>query len=129
MAQAESLKESNIDIDAVVEIDVDHEQIIKRISGRRSHPASGRTYHVEYNPPKVAGVDDDTGEPLIQRADDEEETVRHRLSVYDKSTAPVKTYFTQWSQSAEPSAPYYIKVDGLGEVEEVSKRILSKLKI
>ncbi len=128
VAQAQSLKDSNIQIDAVVEIDVDHEQIIKRISGRRSHPASGRTYHIEYNPPKVEGVDDETGEPLIQRADDEEETVRHRLAVYDESTAPVKTFFMDWSKSGDDSGPYYVKVDGLGEVDEVSQRILSQLK-
>ncbi len=127
LAQAKSLKSGNIELDAVIEIDVDHEHIIKRITGRRSHAASGRTYHIEFNPPKVEGKDDETGEPLIQREDDQEDTVRHRLNVYDEKTAPVKTYFKEWVDSGDKSAPKYITVDGLGEVDEVSNRIIAKL--
>jgi len=127
LAQAESLRAGEIDLDAVIEIDVDHEEIIKRISGRRCHPGSGRTYHIEFNPPANEGLDDESGEPLIQRKDDQEDTVRHRLTVYEKNTAPVKTYFKDWANSGMATAPRYIKVDGEGEVDEVSNRILSKL--
>jgi len=127
IAQAESLKSANIHLDAVIELDVDHEEIIKRMGGRRVHQPSGRTYHLVYNPPKKKGLDDDTGEPLIQREDDQEETVRYRLNVYEEQTAPLKTYYSDWAKSGDPAAPKYIKVDGTGQVEDVFKRILSGL--
>ena len=124
IAQADAMKEAGVDIDAVVEIDVDPEEIVKRMSGRRSHPASGRVYHVDYNPPKVEGKDDQTGEPLVQREDDKEETVRHRLSVYEQQTAPLKGYYGDWADSNDEHAPAYVKVDGTGEVEDISRRIV-----
>jgi len=128
IAQADSLKAQRLDLDAVVEIDVDHEVIIKRISGRRVHEASGRTYHIESNPPKMEGIDDETGEPLVQRPDDVEETVRHRLDVYCKKTAPLIEYFKSWEQSEPDVAPRYVKVNGLGELDEVRARIFEGLK-
>ena len=124
IAQADAMKEAGVDIDAVVEIDVDPEEIVKRMSGRRSHPASGRVYHVDHNPPKVEGQDDETGEPLVQREDDKEETVRHRLSVYEKQTAPLKDYYREWSESDDEAAPAYVKVNGTGEVKDISRRII-----
>lgn len=127
LAQAESLKTGNIELDAVIEIDVDHEQIIKRISGRRCHPGSGRTYHVDFNPPEVEGIDDETGEPLILRVDDEEDTVRYRLQVYEEQTSPLKGYFKAWAETEASTAPKYIKVDGLGETQDVCDRILAQL--
>ncbi len=127
IAQADELKNGDIAIDAVVEIDVAHEEIIKRVSGRRVHAASGRSYHVEFNPPKVAGVDDETGEPLVQREDDQEDTVRHRLNVYEENTAPLKAYFQQWSDSGEADAPKYVKVNGLGDVKDIFNLIIAQL--
>lgn len=127
IAQADALKNEQIDLDAVVEIDVDHEEIIKRMDGRRVHAPSGRVYHTEYNPPAVEGIDDETGEPLIQREDDKEETVRYRLNIYEEQTAPLKTYYSTWAESGDKSAPRYIKVDGLGEVDGVFDRIVSAL--
>lgn len=127
LAQADALKTENIDIDAVVVIDVDHQVIIDRMSGRRVHMASGRSYHIEYNPPKAEGIDDVTGEPLIQRDDDKEETVRHRLKVYEDQTAPLIHYYQSWSETGESAAPKFIKVNGLGEVNDVRDRILANL--
>jgi len=127
IAQAEAMKTDNISLDAVVELDVDHNEIIKRVSGRRVHEPSGRTYHVEFHPPKVEGIDDETGEPLIQRDDDLEETVRHRLNVYEEQTAPLVSYFTEWAKLGDALAPEYIKVHGLGDVADVSNRIIEKL--
>lgn len=127
IAQADALKTENIDIDAVVVIDVDHQVIIDRMSGRRVHMASGRSYHTEYNPPKAEGIDDITGEPLIQREDDKEETVRHRLKVYEDQTAPLINYYQSWSETGESAAPKFVKVNGLGEVNDVRDRILAKL--
>jgi len=127
IAQAEELRAEKIELDAVVEIDVDHEEIIKRMDGRRVHEPSGRVYHTEYNPPEVEGIDDDTGEPLIQREDDKEATVRYRLEIYEEQTAPLKTYYREWSKTDDPAAPRYVKVNGLGEVEEVFDRIISAL--
>lgn len=127
IAQAESLKNENVALDAVIEIDVDHETIIKRMSGRRVHETSGRSYHIEFNPPKVAGVDDKTGEPLVQREDDREDTVRYRLNVYEEQTAPLKKFYQDWAATGDPSAPQYVKVNGLGKVEEVLKRIVTQL--
>jgi len=127
LGQADALKAENILLDAVIELDVDHEEIIKRVSGRRVHEASGRTYHVDFNPPKKDGLDDETGEPLLQRHDDMEETVRHRLSVYEEQTAPLKSYYQQWANSRDEDAPRYIKVHGLGDVADVHARIIEQL--
>ncbi len=125
--QAEAMKEEGVDIDFVVEIAVDDEEIIKRMSGRRVHLASGRTYHVIYNPPKEEGKDDVTGEPLIQRDDDQEETVRKRLAVYHEQTEPLVAYYTRWADSGEPGAPKYVRVDGIGGVEDIRDRIFAGL--
>lgn len=127
IAQADAMKEAGVALDAVVEIDVDHEEIIKRMSGRRIHEASGRSYHVIYNPPKVADTDDETGEPLMQRDDDKEETVRYRLSVYEEQTAPLKSYYSQWSNTDDSHAPAYISVHGIGTVEEIRDTIFRQL--
>lgn len=124
IAQAEAMRTEGIGVDYVVEIAVPDEEIIKRMSGRRVHPASGRSYHVEFNPPKDAGKDDVTGEGLIQRNDDKEDTVRRRLEVYHEQTAPLIDYYTRWGQSNDPDAPSYVRVDGIGDVEEVKQRIL-----
>lgn len=126
--QAESLVDQGVDIDYVVEIDVADEEIIKRMSGRRVHPASGRVYHVEYNPPKEDGKDDETGEPLLQRDDDQEETVRKRLEIYESQTRPLVEFYNQLAGSDKASAPEYVKVAGLGSVEDIRDRILARLK-
>lgn len=126
--QAEALKTAGVQIDCVVEIDVADEEIIRRMSGRRVHPASGRTYHVEFNPPKIENRDDETGEPLIQRDDDKEETVKKRLAVYHEQTEPLITYYSKWFQEGSSNAPRYIKVAGIGRVEEIRDRILAALK-
>ena len=118
--QAEALKESGVPIDAVIEISVDDKEIIKRMSGRRVHLASGRTYHVIYNPPKVEGKDDETGEDLFQRDDDQEATVRNRLNIYHNQTAPLIEFYSQ-----EPVK--YLKIDGIGTVDEIKERIFSGL--
>ncbi len=127
IAQADALKEQGIDIDAVVEIAVDDNEIIRRMSGRRVHLASGRTYHVVFNPPKVEGKDDETGEDLIQRDDDQEETVRKRLEVYHAQTAPLINYYSSWATSGESNAPRYIKVEGVGSVEDIRDKIFAEL--
>ena len=127
LAQAEAMKNASVFLDAVIEIDVADEEIIKRMSGRRVHEASGRSYHIDYNPPKVADTDDVTGEPLIQRVDDSEDTVRTRLSVYHEQTAPLKEYYANWSQSGEAHAPAYVKVAGVGDVSQISEAIMSGL--
>lgn len=113
--QAEALKADGVPLDYVVEIAVDDEEIIKRMSGRRVHPASGRTYHVIFNPPKVEGKDDETGDDLIQRDDDNEETVRKRLDVYHEQTAPLVDFYSKWAESGESDAPKYVKVVGTGK--------------
>jgi adenylate kinase len=123
--QAESLKEAGVAVDAVVEIDVDDDEIIKRMSGRRVHLASGRTYHVVFNPPKVAGKDDETGEDLIQRDDDQEDTVRARLNVYHEQTEPLISFY---SKEADAGSMKYVRVDGIGGVDDIRNRILSDLK-
>ncbi|MDT8404919.1 adenylate kinase [Sulfuriflexus sp.] len=125
--QADALKEKAVDIDAVVEIDVDDSEIVKRMSGRRVHPASGRTYHVLYNPPKVEGKDDVTGEELVQRDDDREETVRKRLEIYHEQTEPLIDYYSAWANSGEAGAPKYVKVNGIGSVEEIRDAIFTGL--
>src|SRR5207249_5109870 len=117
--QAEAVAEALEDIEHVVEIVVPDEVIVERMSGRRTHLPSGRTYHVKFNPPKVAGKDDVTGEPLIQRADDVEETVRKRLAIYHAQTEPLVDYYKRWEASGDPRAPRYRRVDGMGSVEAI----------
>jgi adenylate kinase len=125
--QADAMKTSGVDLDHVVEIYVPDEVIIERMSGRRVHVASGRTYHVKFNPPKVAGKDDATGEDLVQRKDDEEATVRNRLSVYHQQTEPLVGYYKQWAGAGDTRAPDYHRVDGIGSVEEVRDRVFGIL--
>ena len=126
--QADALKDAQVAVDFVLEIDVPAEEIIKRISGRRVHEASGRVYHVEYHPPKVEGKDDETGEALIQRDDDKEETVRKRLDVYQAQTRPLVDYYGNWANSGDVAAPKYRKISGVGSLEEIRARILDVLK-
>lgn len=125
--QAEALKLANIHIDYVIEIFVDDEEIVKRMSGRLIHPSSGRIYHKIYHPPKNEGKDDNTNESLIQREDDQEETVRKRLEVYHQQTKPLLNYFIAWGNSGDPAAPIFAKVSGIGTVEEVRDRIFAIL--
>ncbi len=125
--QADAMKEAGVAIDAVVDIDVPDEEIIKRMSGRRVHLASGRTYHVVFNPPKEEGKDDVTGEPLIQRDDDKEETVRKRLDVYHSQTEPLIDYYKKWEASGDSAAPKYIRIEGVGKVEEIRDAIFEAL--
>jgi len=125
--QAEAMKAAGVKLDYVLEIDVPFDAIIERMSGRRSHPASGRTYHVKFNPPKVAGQDDVTGEPLVQREDDKEETVKKRLDVYSSQTRPLVDYYSGWAQQDPASAPKYRAISGPGSVEEISARALQAL--
>jgi adenylate kinase len=120
--QAEAMRHAGVKLDLVLEIDVPDEAIIERMSGRRVHAASGRTYHVKFNPPKVAGKDDVTGEELIQRKDDEEATVRTRLQVYQDQTRPLVDYYSQWAAAGDAQAPRYRKISGLGTVEEITAR-------
>src|SRR5882672_10683781 len=126
--QAEAMRGSAVDLDFVLEIDVDHDEIIRRLSGRRVHPASGRNYHVIYNPPKASGRDDLTGEPLVQREDDKEETVRKRLEVYEKQTRPLVDYYSKWAVLGDPRAPRYRKIPGKGSVEDIGARALAALR-
>lgn len=125
--QADAMKDAGVLIDAVVDIDVPDEEIIRRMSGRRVHPASGRTYHVVFNPPKEEGLDDETGEPLIQRDDDREETVRKRLDVYHGQTEPLIDYYKKWEAGGDAAAPRYIYIEGVGKVDEIRDRIFSAL--
>ena len=125
--QADAMKSEGIAIDAVVDMGVSDETIINRLSGRRVHLASGRTYHLIFNPPKEAGKDDITGEPLIQRDDDREETVRKRLDVYHAQTEPLIDYYRNWESSGAPSAPKYIRIEGLGSVPDIRDRIFTAL--
>ncbi|MCX7662160.1 MAG: adenylate kinase [Tepidimonas fonticaldi] len=125
--QAEAMRQAGVRIDYVLEIDVPFDAIIERMSGRRVHPASGRTYHVKFNPPKVDGVDDVTGEPLIQRDDDKEETVRKRLDVYAAQTRPLVDYYSGWAQQDPAAAPKYRAISGLGTVEEITQRVFAAL--
>ena len=125
--QADAMKDGDINIDYVVEIVVDDEEIIKRMSGRRVHLASGRTYHVIYNPPKEEGKDDVTGESLIQRDDDQEETVRKRLAVYHEQTEPLVEYYSKWAASGDNKAPKHVRIDGIGTVESIRDKIFAAL--
>lgn len=125
--QAEAMKQAGVGIDYVVEIDVPDAAIVERMSGRRSHPASGRTYHVKFNPPKVAGKDDVTGEDLVQRDDDKEEVVLKRLEVYHNQTEQLIGYYSEWANSGQGGAPNYVKVNGLGELNAIKEEIFAAL--
>jgi adenylate kinase len=125
--QADAMKAAGVKLDYVLEIDVPDEAIIERMSGRRSHPGSGRTYHVKFNPPKVEGRDDVTGEELVQRPDDKEETVRTRLNVYHTQTRPLVQYYADWAATGDPAAPKCRKISGTGTVEEITARAFAAL--
>jgi adenylate kinase len=125
--QAEAMKSAGVILDYVVEVDVPDSEIIERMSGRRVHAPSGRTYHVKFHPPKVAGKDDETGEDLIQRDDDREEVVRNRLAVYQAQTRPLVGYYTKWAASGDPGAPKYRRIPGVGTVEEIRDRLFAAL--
>ncbi len=125
--QAEAMKQAGVALDYVLEIDVPDEEIILRMSGRRVHPASGRTYHVRFHPPKVEGRDDETGEPLVQRDDDREDTVRKRLEVYRAQTRPLVDYYGGWAASGDRRAPKYRRISGTGKVEDILQRALGAL--
>ncbi len=126
--QADAMKNAGVMIDYVVEIDVPDSAIVERMSGRRSHPASGRTYHVKFNPPKVADKDDVTGEDLVQRDDDKEEVVNNRLSVYHSQTKPLVDYYANWAASGTAGAPKHVKVNGLGDMNAICDNIFAALK-
>jgi len=126
--QADAMRDAGVSIEYVLEIDVPDAAIVERMSGRRVHIASGRTYHDKYNPPKIVGKDDITGEDLIQREDDKEETVRHRLSIYHSQTEPLVAYYAKWAATGDPRAPKYRSVDGLASVDEVRVACLAALK-
>jgi adenylate kinase len=125
--QADALKAAGVKLDYVLEIDVPFDAIVERMSGRRSHPASGRTYHVKFNPPKVPDIDDVTGEPLIQRDDDKEATVQKRLQVYSAQTRPLVAYYESWARSDPKNAPQYRTVIGTGTVDEIRERVFKAL--
>ncbi len=125
--QADAMKAAGVKIDYVLEIDVPFEAIIERMSGRRSHTASGRTYHVKHNPPKLEGRDDVSGEPLIQREDDKEETVRKRLEVYSAQTRPLVDYYARWAKTEPDAAPKYHAISGMGGVNEITERAFKAL--
>ena len=125
--QAEAMKAGRVPIDNVLEIDVPEAEIVLRMSGRRVHPASGRSYHVMFNPPRQEGRDDVTGEPLVQRADDREDTVRKRLEVYRRQTQPLVEYYTGWAATGDARAPRYHRISGLGSVEEIRARAFAAL--
>ena len=127
LPQADAMKAAGVKLDYVLEIDVPFEAIIERMSGRRSHPASGRTYHVKFNPPKVEGKDDVTGEPLIQREDDKEDTVRKRLEVYSAQTRPLVAYYSSWAKAEPAAAPRYRAISGMGGVDEITARAFKAL--
>lgn len=126
--QADAMRDAGVDIDYVIEIDVPDAAIVERMSGRRVHVPSGRSYHVKFKPPRITGRDDVTGEPLIQREDDSEETVRNRLAIYHAQTEPLVTYYAQWEESGDPKAPRYRKVNGLGTVEGIRDACMAALR-
>ncbi len=127
LPQADAMKAAGVKLDYVLEIDVPFDAIVERMSGRRSHPASGRTYHVKFNPPKADGLDDITGEPLIQRADDQEETVKKRLDVYSAQTRPLVDYYSGWARTGASDAPQYRAISGSGSVDEIKARAFAAL--
>jgi len=126
--QADAMKAAGVDIDYVVEIDVPDSAIVERMSGRRSHPESGRTYHIKFNPPKVEGKDDVTGEDLVQREDDKEATVKKRLDVYHAQTKPLVDYYSNWAATGGENAPKHIQVNGLGDMNQIKDEILKSLR-
>jgi adenylate kinase len=126
--QAEALRAAGIGVDFVVDIHVNDEEILKRMSGRRVHLGSGRSYHLQFNPPRVPGKDDLTGEDLVQRPDDKEETVRKRIGVYHIETRPLIDYYSKWAASGDKSAPRYVRIDGSGTVEQIRDRMLASLR-
>jgi adenylate kinase len=125
--QADAMKAAGVKLDYVLEIDVPFDAIIERMSGRRSHAASGRTYHVKFNPPKVEGKDDVTGEDLVQRDDDKEETVKKRLDVYSAQTRPLVDYYSQWAATGDAHAPKYRRIEGMGSVDDITRKALAAL--
>lgn len=127
IAQADAMKAAGVKLDYVLEIDVPFDAIIERMSGRRSHAPSGRTYHIKFNPPKVAGLDDITGEPLIQRDDDQPETVKKRLGVYSAQTRPLVNYYASWAKADPAAAPKYRAIDGTGSVDEIKAKAFAAL--
>lgn len=127
IAQAEALRSAGIDIDFVIEIEVDDEEILRRMSGRRVHPGSGRSYHLEFNPPKVPGKDDVTGEPLVQRADDDVSTVKKRIDTYHSQTKPLVNYYLTWGASGDRRAPRYVNIYGQGSVMHIRDKIFAAL--
>lgn len=127
IAQAQAMRDAGVKIDYVLEIEVPFEDIVERMSGRRSHPASGRTYHIKFNPPKVEGKDDVTGEPLVQRDDDKEETVRRRLEVYQQQTQPLTAYYRDWAAQDAAAAPKYRSISGVGSVQDIAAKALAAL--
>ena len=127
IAQAEAMRDGGVDIDAVVELDVEDGEILRRMSGRRVHPGSGRTYHVDFNPPKVADSDDITGEPLVQRPDDKEDTVRRRIETYHSQTKPLVDYYRNWASSGDARAPRHVRFDGVGSVDRIRDAIFAAL--
>ncbi len=128
IAQADALKEAGVDIDVVLEIAVPDDEVVGRLSGRRVHLESGRTYHIVYNPPKMEGQDDVTGEPLIQRDDDKEETIRKRLAVYHEQTRPLTDYYQQFAASGEANAPRFVQIAGVGSVNDIRTKVLAGVK-
>lgn len=127
LPQAEALRHQQVVIDLVIEIATEDEEIVRRLSGRRIHPASGRVYHLQYHPPRVPGKDDQTGEPLIQRDDDQEATIRERLRVYHQQTKPLIAYYRDWQARGDRQAPHYVQVQGSAGVEEVRQQIIQIL--
>jgi adenylate kinase len=127
IVQAEALRAAGVDIDFVIEIEVDDAEILRRMIGRRVHPGSGRTYHVEFNPPKVAGKDDVTGEDLVQRADDNEETVKRRIATYHSQTKPLLAYYLKWAEGGDPRAPQYVNIYGRGSVDHIRDKMFAAL--
>jgi adenylate kinase len=127
IAQAEALRDAGVDLDCVIDFVVPDEEILKRMSGRRVHPGSGRTYHIDFNPPKEPGKDDVTGEALVQRPDDNEDTVRTRIATYHDQTEPLVQYYLDWATSGDKRAPRYIRIDGVGAVESVRDQIFAAL--
>jgi adenylate kinase len=127
LPQAEALRRAGIDINFVVEIEVGDGEILRRMSGRRVHPPSGRSYHVEFHPPRVPGKDDITGEPLVQRSDDNEETVKRRIKTYHDQTKPLVNYYLSWAASGDPRAPHYVNIYGRGSVEHIRDKVLAAI--
>ena len=127
LPQAQALRDAGIDMNFVIEIEVADAEILKRMSGRRVHLASGRTYHIEFNPPKVEGKDDVTGEPLVQRSDDNEETVKQRIKTYHDQTKPLVDYYMQWSASGDAHAPHCVNIQGLGAVNDIRDKMFAAI--